>query len=1104
MILLSSRTFSGASMFAIAVAFLSAPVEAQEQVATPQDAPEEVGEVNQVNEEERIVVTGTRLVRDPNAVAPSPIQTVDADEVRATGQNDITEVLREIPALISSGSVADSIERGAGGIGQATLNLRSLGSNRTLVLVNGRRHVAGVPGEQTVDIATIPTAIVDRVEVLTGGASAIYGADAVTGVVNFVLQRNFEGLEFGGQAGISDKGDGAIYTLDATWGKNFADGRGNIVISGSYDRGDELKLGNRDFSRDNMQASAGLTYANPARRFQQGDISAAATPNFAQRFSVAAGRYPFGYRIPTAAQFAEFFPGVTPTPAEQALIDRAANAPSQAPFLPQPTFSISSASGLIARADYAPLRADSDGNGVPDCLDSFQGAIVFRDTFLGGCVISLPGGGIRPFRDGLINGIANQQGGDGIAEAFNFVSLIPQTDRYSANLLARFELTPAIELFTEAKYVHTDTFSQPGAPNSFYDQLRIFADNPFIPAVLRPDSDEAGGLIISRDFTDIPNLSSSDRDTYRAVVGARGEVAANLRYEVYANYGRTDNATTSISVLPDRLFAAIDVVAGPNGQPVCASNINPNRIHPGSEFFPFITPGFFTFTPGPSSGCVPINLFNGPNSVTPEALEFITADTVTRDRIEQLVFAGELTGDTSAFLNMPGGPVQFALGAEYREEKSRTRFDPLDLGLLPANSPAGPAGTFVGDIDPDKQSLTFDTTTRVFDTSGRYDVREIFGELRIPLLADRPFFHELSIEGAARYSDYSTVGGTFTWSVNGIYAPIRDLRIRGTYAQAVRAPNITELFSPQQGAVFRPIDPCDVSEISALLASDDPSNVAIGQNRQANCAADGLPPDFTDPLTARFSGTTGGNPDLQEETAKTFTAGAVLQPRFIPGLTISADYYNIEIEDAISAVSAQNIVNSCYGSSTFPNQFCDLFTRDPNTGGFTFLRQTQLNFGKIETAGVDFSVAYTFSLGQNRFALRATGNWVDKVNRFFDPLDPSVVDPGLLENGVPEWAGVGSVSWTRGPFTLGYRLQYIGEQTLAGVQIERVDTQFGPAAFVDETFVHDVSFNFDVNERLSFYGGVNNLTDEEPFINRNAYPVSPVGRFLFVGARTRF
>lgn len=1092
-----SRTLAALSVGTSLSLSLAMPAFAQTQETAP------VAEDVAAQDDDLIVVTGSRLARDPNATAPSPVVSVSAAEFRAAGVTDPSDVLRQIPALTASGTVSDSIERGAGGIGQATLNLRGLGANRTLVLVNGRRHVSGVAGQQTVDVATIPRALIENVEVLTGGASAIYGADAVTGVVNYQLKQDYSGLEISGQSGISERGDGLNYTFDAVWGKNFAGGRGNVTVAGSYTRAEEITQGDREWARDNQQATQGLTYSNPVRRFQQGDINATSTPNFFSRYNEAAGRYSYGYAIPTAAQFATFFPGATPTAAEQALIDRAADSPSNV-LGRFPAFSISSASGLIARADYNPLTLDSDGNGRPDCSDSYIGAIVFRDNFLGGCVVTNPDGSVRPFRDGIITGATNQLGGDGSPEAFNTVSLIPQTERYDANLLARFEFSPAAEVFTELKYVRNNTLSQPGLPNTFYDQLYIAPDNPFIPAALQPDADDAGGLIISRDFYDIPATSRSERDTYRAVLGLRGEVTTNLRYQVTGNYGRTDNATTSNSVLPDRLFAAIDVVTGPNGQPTCASNIDPTRTHPGSQYFPVITPGFFTFTPGANSGCVAANLFQGANSVSPEAAAWIAQPTTTRSRLEQYVFNAELIGNTGSFLNLPGGAIQFAAGFEYRKEKSRTEFDPLVLGLLPAGSPAGAEGTFVGDIDPDKQSLTFDTTVRTLNAGGEFDVKEIYGEMSVPILRDQPFAYELSLGGAARYSNYSTVGNTFTWSVNGTYAPVQDVRFRGTYAVAIRAPNISELFNPQQGTVFRPIDPCNTSGIDALLNSGDADNIARGQRRQANCAAAGAPAGYEDPLTARFSGTTGGNPDLQEETAKTWTAGAVIQPRWIPGLTLSADYYAIRIDNAIAAVTSQNIVNSCYESESFPNQYCDLFDRSPTNFGFTFLRQTQLNFGRFDTSGVDISAAYNFSAGDHRFFLRAAGNWTEKVDLFFDPANPSVIDPQRGQLGFPEWAASGSATWAFQGVSLTYRLQYLGQQTLAGVEIERQDVEFGPDAVAPEYFIQDISFSIDATDRFTFYGGVNNVGDRKPFINTIAYPVSPVGRSFFVGARARF
>ncbi|WP_375402352.1 TonB-dependent receptor domain-containing protein [uncultured Sphingomonas sp.] len=860
-----------------------------------------------------VVVTGSRLTRDANEIAPSPISTVTAADLRSTGQVDVGETLREVPSLSNSTTIGDSIERGGAQAGQtqgvSALDLRGLGANRTLVVVNGRRHVAAVPGSQTVDISTIPNVLIERVEVLTGGASAVYGADAVSGVVNFVLKDDFDGLDLNLTQGISDQGDGRAFTADLAIGKNFDEGRGNLTLAGTYSTIDELLQGDRSYTRDNGRFNSGLTYPNPARRFQQGDIGGA-TPNFASFYTVANERFPFGFRVPlpgTDDYAAIFAGGRTPTAGEQALIDRAAGSSSLA-FQRFPAFAISSTSGLIARDDYQGFTADVNRNGVQDCNESFIGATTVPN-FFGGCYVSQADGTVRIFRDGVIASGSNQFGGDGAAERFDTQSLTPKNMRANINLLGHYDYSDALTAFFEGKYVRTETRTS-NPYNTFYDSLYVAPDNPFIPAVLRADAVAAGGLRVSRDFTDLGlNKARSNRDTYRIVGGLRGEIAPELRYEISTNYGRTDSAVTSENtVLYDRLFASIDVVQGPNG-PRCRSDVN-RTPYRGSEFFPTIDGGFFTFTPGDGQ-CRPASLFNGPNSVSPAAVAFITAPTTTRVRLEQFVAAASLVGNTGSFLTLPGGPVQFAIGGEYREERSRTRFDPLELGLLPAGSPAGAAGTFIGDISGN-QALTFDAQTRIFDTSGAYDVKEVYGELRVPILSKRPFFEQLEISGAARYSDYSTVGTTFTYNVNGVYAPIAEIRFRGTYARAIRAPNIAELFDPQQGAVFRPADPCDADQVGTAV---DPAR------RRANCAADGLPAGFVDPLTARFSGTTGGNVDLREETATTYTFGGVLAPSFIPGLVLSADYYNIEIEDAISAVAAQDIVNSCYDSATLENQY---------------------------------------------------------------------------------------------------------------------------------------------------------------------------------------
>jgi iron complex outermembrane receptor protein len=1094
---------AGSTMFAIT----TAATAVQAQAATSAAAAE--------TEAETIVVTGSRLKSDPNATATLPITSIDAKQLQALGNTDATATLRQIPALLASGTVADSIERGAGGVGQATLNLRQLGANRTLVLVDGLRHVSGVAGSQAVDVATIPNALIERVDVLTGGASAIYGADAVTGVVNYVL-KNYEGISLNGQAGVSSFGDGRSYRIEGTWGMNFADGRGNVTLSGGYTKDEEILFGDRPITRDNGRGNNSTTYTNPVRRFQKGDLSAANTPNFFNYYRVGGPgprttRIAFGPTIPTTTQFATLFPGVTPTAAEAALMARAANSPT---FVigRQPAFGISSNAGLIFRGDFARFTTDINSNGIADCNESYVGWTGFGG---GGCYVSTAGGGVRIFNDGIISTSQNQLGGDGAPERVDAASLIPGSERTYITLPSSFQFSPAAEVFVDAKYTRNNATSR-NAYNTFYDSLLIFPDNPYIPAVLQGEANAGGGLRVSRDMTDLgPNISVARRDTFRLVAGVRGELSSHLNYEVSANYGRTYNRNTQgNAVRYDRLFAALDAVRGPNGQIVCRSDINPNALHPGSESFPVIAPGFFTFRPGDGT-CRPANILAGANSISQAAVDFITTPVTNRFRLEQFVLSGAITGDTGAFLNLPGGAVQYSAGAEYRKEISRSTFDPLLLGIVPATGPANIVGRFIGDISTN-QSLLFDPTNRTFNAGGSFDVKEAFGEIKLPILKDKPFFKELSLGAAGRYAHYSTIGGALTWNVNGAWAPIEDIRFRGTYARAIRAPNVSELFDPQQGATFRPADPCDLVNQNATA------------NRKANCLAAvtalGIAnpatflANYNDPLTGRFGGTSGGNPNLQEETATTFTVGTVVQPRFIPGLTLSADYYSIKIRNAISAVTAQDIVNTCYDNTTFPNQFCSLFQRigptspgatsatQPNLFGFRSLTQTQLNFGRIETAGIDFSASYRFTLwDKNNITLGLNGNWTEKVNRFFDPRDPTLVNPALRELSVPEWSGVGTVSYNRGKFTITYNVQYVQSTAAASaIQIERIATEFGPAGFAPDYWIHNIAVNFDISDRFTLYGGVNNLDNAEPYVSSSAYPVSGMGRFIFAGVRANF
>ena len=1106
----------------------------------PQDsAPDDADESGDDDSIEEVIVTGTRIPRDPNIGSDAPVQSVNADDILLSGEADIGEILNDIPALLSSNTASNSVsgifgtgsgETGAASVGETVLTLRGLGVERTLVLVDGRRHVSGVGGSQAVDVGTIPDGLIERVEVLTGGASAIYGADAVSGVVNFILKKDYEGFEVKARGGLSSKGDGELFSLNGLFGTNFDNDRGNLTVAIDLTRREEIRAGDRGFSRNNGVAD---DLPNPALRFQVGDISPDQTPNFARFYDPSTsfssdedpcnlfginecfGFFNRGFRIPDQDTFLRLwhlaFPGEPDpnfTDAELALIERAATSPTRL-IHSQPNFSLTAPGGVILPGGVSLTGVDLDGNGTDDCLDSYQGFISTFDFsppgfgMIGGCWIVQDDGTVRPLRDGLIAGDINQFGEDGIANTFDEDFIIPQDKKATINITSHYDISKDVTAFTEFKYAYQGSHS--GGPlNTFYDLLTVAPDNPYIdqlpPALAAVGREQ--GLFITRDPADLgPNIDKNIRQTYRIVGGLRGTLPNGWNFEVNGNYGRFRlTARDRNRVIVDRFFAAIDAIADPvTGEPICRSDIDPTAPPTTPFGIPAASPGFFTFNPGDGS-CRPANLLGGRGAISQDAIDFFTQTVVNKFTTQQVDILATVTGDSADFFTLPAGPIGFSFGGEYRDEISRSRFDPLVRGVAPVTTPNIDAGTLVNDNPSDQSSLVFDSGSLIQDSGGSFDVWELFAEFSVPLLEDAPFAEELTADAAIRYSHYSTVGQTVTWKTGGTWTPIRDIRFRGGYSVAIRAPNIQELFSPDQGAFFRPIDPCDQSEIDALIAIGDPR----GPIRAANCLAAGIPVGFVDPLTARFVGVTSGNQNLREEKAKTYTVGVVIQSRFSEGLSLTVDYWNIQIRNAIQSVSAQDIVNNCFDSIDPNNQFCDLFARndDPNSPqfhGFNFLRQTELNFAALETQGIDFTATYEFDLEEYSFLIRASGTRVYSLNNFFDPSDPTAKDPELGELQRPKWAGNINASVRRGPVRVNWQTQYLGKQALRSVEIETADVIFGPAGISSQTTIHDISFSYDWSEQIQIFGGVNNLSDEKPFITELAFPVSPVGRFFFFG-----
>ena len=1021
---------------------------------------------------EEVVVTGSRLVVNP-LNAPQPVQIITAEQLELRGVTSAGDALENIPALIASNNVEQTARDGLAG--RVSLNLRNMGVNRTLVLVNGRRHVAGIPGSAAVDITTIPAGLIERIDVLTGGASAVYGSDAVTGVVNFVTKTDFVGTEVEAQAGGSFEGDAGRFYASLLHGTEFAEGRGNFVISLETEKRQLLYQGQRDATRGN---GLWTRDQNPALRFQAGDpLPTGVTAERALGLTILRGSTP---------RFAN-------TP--QSLLDRARNAPARA-FGPNQVFSGSAVPGLIGldltRYGYADPAGsfltlhDTDRNGVDDCRQSFNG----RQGF--GCWIVDPTTGqVRPFQDGIYLGTFNQQGGDGAAQTFDDSSMTPDVVGSTVNLFANLELSESTRLYGELKY-HDTRAREYNPYNSFDDSIPISLDNPYIPAALRaivnaeiardPSVRNTAQFVVGRDHVDVFDpLIYNERETYRVVAGVEGKFADNWRYDVSLNYGRSDAVYRSAIRLEDRFFSAVDAVIDPaTGKPTCRINLNPNSRAPISA----LTPGWNlltrptltainTFNPR-DRVCEPLNVFsyNPDERGTNSFLNYIGED---ESRIEQTVAQALVTGDSSAWFELPAGPIAVAAGAEWREEKSRFINDPYEV--------AGYAFQFA----------------KSANVRGKYDVSEGFVEVSIPLLADLPLFQVLNLDAAYRGGSYSTSGSADSWKVGLLWSPIEDIRIRAGFSETIRAPNIGELFTPETASTFRPVDPCDQAN-----RNRGPSPA----NRAKNCLADGIPASFTDPLTARFTGVVSGNPNLDPETSESYTVGLVLRPRFLTGFTASIDYWNIDISNAIASISAQTIVDGCYDAPSLDNQFCKLFTRNRSAGsptflGFNFLRQSDVNFAGLEVSGVDVDLNYQFvtdTMGQ--FRIGVSGSYLEKRNNYEFFGEPDRANPEKLEINNPEYVVNTSFGWSRGPVAVVLNSTWWDQQLYRFVEIETQTDTVEP--FAPAVWLHSITASYEISDRTKILVGIDNLADEKPFRTEYSIPASAVGRAAFVRASMKF
>ncbi len=1028
-----------------------------------------------------IVVTGSRI-RRPNLDSPLPVTSISGDEFFETGNVSVGDTLNDLPALRSTFSQANST-RFLGTAGLNLLDLRGLGTVRTLVLQNGRRHVGGdvLNSGVTPDVNTIPTDLIERVDVVTGGNSAVYGSDAIAGVVNFILKDDYEGIQLRGQGGASKYGDAGSYFISGLWGMNFAGGRGNVAVNAEYARQEQYFGAGRSFlARNNgflvVDTDPIGSDGNPDRLFFRDIRSASLTNTGIVRFGNSStyncGTDPLGGTY-------------------------------TCPFIFQPDGTLVPATGQ--RSGVGPTGSLIGGN---------------SENFRGG----------RQFQ------------------------LSPQLDRYNVNLIAHYEVSPILTPFVEAKYSRTDsvgtgssgpafiqgqTLADPFQFNGGFDRERFRLDNPFLSPQARTLITQQlllsnrnplnNRVLTASQITAINNGSfrvpirenllglgarteQAKRETYRIVGGIRGNFWDDWNYEISGNYGQLKEKTKILGNLDiQRFLLAMDAVRDPSGKIVCRSQIDPTAAFGYGPWVYGTDPNANARLAADVAACTPINPFGG--NFTQGQRDYVLRDTTAIGKTSQLDFQAFIGGTTSKFLNLPGGPISFVVGAEYRADDVFYHQDE-DVAL---------GYTFYNAI-PDFKAP-------------KSKVKEAFGEIRIPIVKDVPFLEELEVSGAARVSHYS-VGNTGTvWAYNGnvIWSPVKGVKFRGNYGRSVRAPNQVELFS-KPGQNFAPAfgDPCSSVNIGTGTA-----------NRVTNCAAAGRPGgtnttlnptnDPALPYDYRYSASlelvSGGNTELQAEKSDSYTLGTIITPAFLPGASLSVDYYNIKVKKVITSPSVQAIVNACYDLPDLNNQFCALFQRAGPAGGprgeqqFRILEgslfQQPLNFAALVAKGIDIEAAYRGRVGDfAKIDTRLTYTHVLDRSSFLDPTNPKfknvIVGKKGGELGDPRDSFNWNTSLSRGVFTFGYQMRYLASMYLNTYEdfnsvqgrppenADYADRQKYPAL----TY-HDIRLGIDATKDFNFYMGIDNLTNKAPplgltGIGGGSAIYSNRGRFFYAGAVAKF
>lgn len=984
-----NRAFRPRSLLAIAPLLIgSAFVYAQESPGTTK-AEEKLTEV---------VITGSRIAR-PELDRLEPTIVLGSESFDQRGYADVGQALSELPSFGIQSSNATNTQS-TFGIAQSFVDLYSLGSQRTLVLVDGRRFVSSntaslfgqaTPPGQQVDLNVIPTKLIDRIETVSVGGAPIYGADAIAGTVNIIMKKNYEGLDLDGQVGVSDDKDAWNERARVLGGFNFADGRGNVTAVAEFSKAD------------------GLT--GPDRQ------------NFSQNLG--------------------FFAPVNPGPFNTVLFSDSA--------VPQV-----STGGVPMLDDFFYLPPQF---GLPNNAIGVTGA--------GGQPLAFSGGHLVPYNLGTPTGNpVFWSGGDGIRLS-QFSNLLSPLERINVDTIDNFKISDHVNLFGETWFSETharNLIAQPaynanifGPAGTVTGMFKVPVNNPFLsPADQATIGNDllayqaagfpAGGGVpidpawnpntfyISRASTDLQSgAASASQQVYRGVVGLNGDFSIgsshDYTWEVAANYGRSKNTSVQPAYVFQNLQNALNATTVA-GQIVCA---------PGYVNSPIQTN---------SSTCAPLNIF-GAGEPSAAAVAYITHMATAVSTDTQRDATANLSGD---ILRLPAGEWKGAIGFENRRESA--------------------------DFAPDSFFTTTPAPGQIVAgaVSGSYVTNEFYAETLVPIFEPAqaiPLLHQVEFEGAIRRVDNTIAGKSNTWTEGLRWAPVQDILFRGNRTISIRAPAITELFLPPSTSNEFASDPCDKNFVNQGLAP---------ATRAANCAAAGInTATFTsNVVNATVQGVTSGNPSLSAEKADSYTYGVVLRPRWTPRLSLSGDWIDIKMSNAIAQLNLTDLMDECYDSTDFPNNpACSHFTRNAVTHQVTGYSDGFINAGLLHFQGFTAGLQEAFDLPAQLGTMQFRAYYLDTKTLLLRVGSAAPINEADTLNqlvAAPKSKAVFDLNYMKGPFAWYWQAQYYSMMDF--------DNQNTPTSqniqSVPGWWLINSTLSLDVTKSLSLRLIVDNVFDKEP------------------------